>query len=168
MAVLTMPSKISGNGINQGALFTLLTNLVTVINEVVDDHATTKTAVDELNTLTDELRADHATFITLTDELHDDHAINKTMTDEIHVDVDLNGAALEAILTKLDNDAGITDTNYVAVHGRAGSGTSIQAAAVAATDVATITAGKVSTITAGEASAGPATLTNATNLTLGS
>ena len=108
-----------------------------LLAELVTDHATYKTAVDELNTLTDELRADHATFITLTNELH--------------VDVDLNGAALEAILTKMDADGGITDTDYVAVHGRSGSGTSIQAAAVTASDVATITAA--------EATAGPAALT---------
>jgi len=120
-------------------LGTRIQQIEVLVNELRTDHATTKTAVDEGKTLTDELRADHGT--------------NKTMTDEMHVDVDLNGAALEAILAKLDGDAGITDTNYVAVHGRSGSGTSIQAAAITATDVPTITAA--------EATAGPATITAA-------
>ena len=71
-------------------------------------------------------------------ELQTDHATLKTMVDELHVDIDLNGAALAAILTKIDADAGITDTDYAAVHGRSGSGAGIQAAAVAATDVAAL------------------------------
>ena len=91
----------------------------------------------DLNTFLDNL-------VSLINELRTDHATYKTLVDELHVDVDLNGAALAAILAKLDADAGITDVNYVALHGRAGSGDSIQAAAVAASDVATITAAALS------------------------
>ena len=116
-----------------------LNKLRTLTDELHDDHATFKTAVDELNTLTDELRADHATFITLTNELH--------------VDVDLVAASLEGAYAKLDADAGVTDTDFVAVHGRSGSGAANQAAAIGASDVATITAA--------EATAGPATITAA-------
>lgn len=103
-----------------------LTPVVTQIANTVTDLEVLRVAVEACVVLCTELRTDHAT--------------NKTMTDELHIDVDLNGAALEAILTKLDNDAGITDTTYVSIHGRAGSGVSIQAAAVTATDVAAITA----------------------------
>ena len=108
------------------------------------DHvlASIRLLVDDLEVLRVALSAGG---VTLVNELRTDHATNKTMTDELHVDVDLNGAALEAILAKLDADGGITDTNYVALHGRSGSGVSIQAAAITATDVATITAAAAST-----------------------
>lgn len=52
MAVLTLPSDIKTTGVNQDSLVTLLTNFVTVINELVDDHATFKTVVDDIKTLT--------------------------------------------------------------------------------------------------------------------
>jgi hypothetical protein len=51
MAVLALPSEIKTTGIDQNSLVTLLTNFVTVINELVDDHATFKTVVDDLKTL---------------------------------------------------------------------------------------------------------------------
>jgi hypothetical protein len=63
---------------------------VTLANELHDDHATFKTAVDETKTLADELHDDHATFKTavdetktFVDELHDDHATVKTYLDNI-------------------------------------------------------------------------------------
>lgn len=56
MAVLSLPSDIKENGINQGSLHTLLTNFVTVINELVDDHATYKTVVDDLKTQSNKMR----------------------------------------------------------------------------------------------------------------
>ena len=59
----------------------------------------------------------------------------QTLVNELKDDVDLNGAALAAILTKLDSDSGVNNTNYASIHGRSGSGASIQAAAVAASDV---------------------------------
>ena len=40
MAVLTLDQDIKSTGINQKDLVDLLTNLVTVVNELVDDHAT--------------------------------------------------------------------------------------------------------------------------------
>lgn len=46
MAVITLKQSISKTGINQGDLVDLLTNLVTVVNELVDDHATLIAALD--------------------------------------------------------------------------------------------------------------------------
>ena len=46
MAVITLKESIRANGINQGDLVDLLTNLVTVVNELVDDHASMIAAVD--------------------------------------------------------------------------------------------------------------------------
>lgn len=91
MAIITLDESIKATGISQGDLVDLLTNLVTVVNELVDDHATLIAAVD--------------------------------------------GA-----LDKLDADitaGGASETNYAAIHGLGGSGAAL-----------------------------PATLTNATNLTL--
>jgi hypothetical protein len=85
--------------------------------------------MDKIDTLIDELRTDHASFKTLTDETKDD--------------CDAIAAAVDAILQKLDADAGITDTDYEAVHGVGGSGTALPAAAITAADVATITAAAV-------------------------
>ncbi len=50
MTVLALPSDIKTLGINQDSLVTLLTNFVTVINELVDDHATNKTLMDNSKT----------------------------------------------------------------------------------------------------------------------
>jgi hypothetical protein len=69
MAVLTLSSEIKPTGINQKALHELLTNLVTVVNELVDDHASNKTAMDANNTAIDELIVDHGTFRTVTGAL---------------------------------------------------------------------------------------------------
>jgi len=86
---LTSESELTGNGMNQGDIYVLMSNIVDLVNEI---------------------QTDHATMI----------------------------LALDGILAKLDADAGITDTDYAAVHGTAGSGAAI-----------------------------PATLTNITALTLG-
>lgn len=50
MAVLTLENSISKTGINQGDLVDLLTNLVTVVNELVDDHATNIAVIDDNKT----------------------------------------------------------------------------------------------------------------------
>ena len=71
-------------------------------------------------------------------ELQTDHATFLTLTSELKVDVDLNAAGIEAAFTKMDSDTGIADTNYSALHGPGGSGTSIQAASITAADVATL------------------------------
>lgn len=51
MTVLALPSDIKTTGINQDSLVTFLTNVVTVVNELVDDHATFKTVTDDIKTL---------------------------------------------------------------------------------------------------------------------
>lgn len=58
MAVSPLPSDITSKGMDQQSLFTLLENLVTVVNELVDDHATNKTFTDELKTDLNALRTD--------------------------------------------------------------------------------------------------------------
>ena len=50
MAVLPLPADITNKGIDQQSLFTLLTNLITVVNELVDDHATMRTEVIAIGT----------------------------------------------------------------------------------------------------------------------
>jgi hypothetical protein len=61
MAVLTLDSDIKADGLNQGTLHTFLTNLVTVINELVDDHATNRTHVNNVTTLVNQLRTNALT-----------------------------------------------------------------------------------------------------------
>lgn len=136
MAVLTLENSIKKTGINQGDLVDLLTNLVTVVNELVDDHATNKTTIDECRTAIVELIDDHATMVTLETELKADIGTIATFQ-----------AALTA---KLDADAGITDTDYAAT----------------LTEVAAVTASPPATLTAGDPTASAAALTNSTNLTL--
>ena len=55
--------------------------------------------MENVNAIVNELQADHATLV----------------------------ACVEAVLTKLDADGGITDTDYVAVHGGGGSGAALPA-----------------------------------------
>jgi hypothetical protein len=43
-----MPGELSKNGVTQGDLVDYLTDIKNVVNELQDDHATTKTVVDEL------------------------------------------------------------------------------------------------------------------------
>ena len=93
----------------------ILKQLITAANEVITDHATTKTSVDEGKTLLDELHDDHATYKAVVDEL-------KTWA--------------EALATKLNADAGVTDTDYDA----------------------TITNSAPATLTAAKPTAGPASL----------
>lgn len=97
---LTLKSDIVGNGVDQGSLVDLLTNIKDVLNEIQADHATTKTTVDGLVTAVTELMADHAT--------------NKTFTDELKTDLNALKTDLGTIATKLDSDGGVTDTNYAA------------------------------------------------------
>lgn len=97
MAVLTLPQTITATGMRQDALYTLLVNLVTVVNELVDDHATNKTTIDECRTAIVELIDDHATNIALLAEI-------KT--------------AVNAIITAATSDSA---TNIAAVSAVAGS-----------------------------------------------
>ena len=74
---------------------TALDEIEILVGELHDDHAAFKTSVDETKTLVDELHDDHATYKTavdetkaLADELHDDHATYKTAVDETKALVD--------------------------------------------------------------------------------
>ncbi len=78
-------------------------------------------------------------IVNVVNELQADHASFKTLTDELKDDADAITLAVDGIVAKLDGDAGITDTNYEAVHGVGGSGAVLPAAGVAAADVATLT-----------------------------
>ena len=97
------------------AVKTSLDTLKTAVDELMDDHATFKTAVDESKTAIDELIDDHATFKAVVDELKD---------------------WAQTLATKLNNDAGVSDTDYDT----------------------TITNSAPDTLTAGKPSAAPATL----------
>ncbi len=48
---LTLKSDVVGNGVDQGSLIDLLTNIKDLINELQEDHATFKTVVTDINTL---------------------------------------------------------------------------------------------------------------------
>src|SRR3990167_5640694 len=61
MAVLPLESDITAKGLDQKTLHSLLTNYNTVVNELVDDHATNKTTIDESRTAILELIDDHDT-----------------------------------------------------------------------------------------------------------
>lgn len=83
-------ANISGQGLNQGDLATFLGNTVTLCNELRTDHATSKTAADQVETAVEELIDDHATFKTAVDqtktavdELIDDHATVITVVSDI-------------------------------------------------------------------------------------
>lgn len=144
MAVLTLPSDITATGINQDALVTLLTNLVTVVNELVDDHATNKVTIDESRTAIIELIDDHATART---ELI---AIGTTLADF--------KAIYDAHCHTADGNASRTSVPD------SGSPTGSPSAASVFTD--TSGSSVPATLTAGDPTASAAALTNSTDLTL--
>lgn len=109
----------------------------TAVVELIDDHETTKVAVDETKTAVDDLIDRQAENKTAIDELIDDHAGFKTVVDEIK-------AWAEALATKLNADGGVTDEDYDAT--------------IAADAPDTLSAADPTAITASKATAGPATL----------
>ena len=52
MTVNALQRDLKKNGVGQGDLVTLVQNLVDTVNELVDDHATYKTVVDDIKTAT--------------------------------------------------------------------------------------------------------------------
>ncbi len=109
----------------------------TAVLELIDDHASFKTAVDEGKTAVDDLIARQAEDKTAIDELIDDHASFKTVVDEIT-------AWGEALATKLNLDTGVNDADYDAV--------------IDADAPETLSASDPSVITASSPTAGPDTL----------
>jgi hypothetical protein len=112
---------------------TTTNEIILAVNELVDDHETFRLAASSSNTLTDELRTDHDDFVTLTSELKADFNSQATQ--------------LNNLLTKLDNDAGVNDTDYAS-----------------SITIPTIAASDVSAITAPEASDPPDVLTNSDDI----
>lgn len=55
--VLPLPSTITKNGIDQGALHAFLSNVLDIVNELQADHATTKAQNDDLKTLINDIRS---------------------------------------------------------------------------------------------------------------
>lgn len=135
-AYTALRQSITQNGMNQGDLVLLLENLRDAVNEMITDHATNRTSLLEIETLIEELAADHAT--------------NKTFTDELKTDLNALKTDLGTIATKMDSDAGITDTNYAA---------QIAGTTVSSSGAATLTAATSITAPA-------ATLTNSTAISL--
>ena len=149
MAILTLPADLTVTGMDQKTMHTFLTNVVSLINELQTDHATNKTAIDETKTLTDELRADHATYrtevIAIGTTLADVKAIYDAHTHECP------GSSFAASRCSLP-DTGAAENSL--------------AASVASAITDTSGSSVPATITAAEATAGAATLTNSTALTL--
>lgn len=50
MTALALPQAIEASGFSQEAMFDLLSNIKTLINELQEDHATFRTAVNALRT----------------------------------------------------------------------------------------------------------------------
>lgn len=144
MAILPLETDITATGFDQKTLHTLFTNIITVINELVDDHATNKTTIDEARTAIIELIDDHATVVT---ELT---AIGTTLADF--------KAIYDAHTHTADGNASRTSLPD------AGSPTGSPSAASAFTD--TSGSSVPATLAAGDPTASAATLTNITDLTL--
>lgn len=117
---------------------TTLVGSRTALVELIDDHATFKTAVDEGKTATDDLIARQGENKIAIDELIDDHAGFKALGDELK-------AWAVALTTKLNLDGGVTDEDYDAV--------------IAASVPETLSASDPTAITASSPTAGPDTLT---------
>lgn len=144
----SLPSDITVTGHNQDAVTIFLQNVVDVVNELITDHATYKVTVDELVTLSTELRADHAT--TRTEQI----AIGTTLADvkaiyDAHTH-ECPGSSFAASRSSTP-DTGAAENSLAA------------SAASAITDTS---GNPPATITAPVATAGPAALTNSTALTL--
>lgn len=86
-AFTALQGTITENGMNQGDLVKYLGNVRDAVNELITDHATNKTLMDELK-----LDLDRAT-----------------------ADLVAARAAIVGITAKLDADGGVTDTNYAAL-----------------------------------------------------
>ena len=102
---LTLRSDIVGNGVNQGDLVDLLTNIKELLNELQADHATNKTVIDELKT-------DYTALL---------------------ADVTAIRTSLIATTAKLDADATVTDANYGSLNNPAALTATAIAASSAAT-----------------------------------
>lgn len=95
-----------------------LNTIVTLVNELRTDHATSKTAADAVETLIEELHDDHATLKTshdametLIEELHDDHATLVTVITDLKARVNELIAAHygDSLLTSTTLSRGSTD-----------------------------------------------------------
>ncbi len=103
--------------------------------------------LDAIITLLNELRTTATENRVAILELIDDHASSIAIEAELKADVIAIGAAVDGVLTKMDSDGGITDTNYMATHGTGGSGDAIPAD-VSAAPAATLTASDPTAVSA--------------------
>ena len=101
-------------------------------NEAIDDIDNLRTAVAAARTLANELKADYALLLADVTALNARVAEARTLANELKADHN-------AALTKLDNDATVTDTNYNALHATAAADVAavaaVTATAIAAADV---------------------------------
>ena len=144
MASRPLPSDVTVSGHDQKSVTFMLLNIMDLINELQIDHATSKTTVDALVTLTTELRTDHATFIT------EQTALGTTVGDykaiyDAHTHTQQDGDSAQSSLP--DTTAG---------------GVAAATGASAFTDTS---GSPPASITAPAAAAGPAALTNSTAIT---
>ena len=128
MAVLPLESDITAKGLDQKTLHTLLTNLITVTNELVDDHATNKTTIDESRTAILELIDDHDTnqthllnIKTLLNQIRQTQLYcclgNPTLAIDTNFDIKttepisyLNGGTLKTLADNFNFDTGTSKT----------------------------------------------------------
>ena len=128
--VVRREQDVAANGMLQGDLYAVVSNLTDVVNELQTDHATFKTVVDELKTDYTALLAD----------------VTAIRAEVVKLVTDMASRISEhnTLATKLNNDGGVTDTNYAAA-------TAITAAAPAALTATAIAASSPATLTANTA-----------------
>lgn len=136
--------EINETGMNQGDLIRVIRNLADAVNELISDHGTYKTQADAVETLVEELKVDYTAL------LADVTAIRAEVV-KLVTDMGTRITENNTLATKLNNDGGVTDTNYAA----AAAATAVAPAALTATAIA-----------AANPASAPAALTNSTAITL--
>ena len=122
-----LPQEITETGLSQGSFVILLQNVQTLVNELHADHATNKTIIDELKTDYTALLAD----------------VTAIRAEVVKLVTDMGTRITEnnTLATKLNNDAGVTDVDYAAAAAiTAANPAALTATAIAASSAATLTA----------------------------
>lgn len=127
-----------------------LEQFYTQINNLVTDDETMRGVLAASNILIEELFDDHATFKAVVDELKLDYTAlladvtaNRAEVVKLVTDMGTRISEHNTLATKLNNDAGVTDTNYAAAAAiTAAAPAAITATAIATSAPATLTATK--------------------------
>jgi len=115
---LSLPDDITANGVSQGSLFNLLSNIVDLVNELQSDHATYKTLTDELKTdgsaVFADLTAIRAAFVALTAKMDADFADVTNASTDYAASVD--PAALTATAIAASGPAALTNSTALTLN----------------------------------------------------